>query len=115
MAQRVADLTQIATQHAEMRPHGCSMTLIGIDEEHGPQLFKIDPAGHFAGYRATASGQKEQEAINILEKKFKNADIKLDVNETIQVCNYLVHDSLYILMPNFSLLYLPFKLCFLLT
>jgi len=25
--------------------------LIGIDEERGPQLFKVDPAGYFVGYK----------------------------------------------------------------
>lgn len=82
----MADITQVATQHAQMRPLGTSMTIIGIDEEFGPQLFKIDPAGHFAGYKATASGLKEQECINFLEKKFKDTNLKLGVNETIRVC-----------------------------
>lgn len=86
-------MAQIATQHAEMRPYGCSMTLIGIDEEFGPQLYKIDPAGHIAGYRATASGQKEIEAINFLEKKLKNPDLKLDVEETIQVWDLFNHSQ----------------------
>jgi 20S proteasome subunit alpha 1 len=25
--------------------------LIGIDEERGPQLFKVDPAGYYVGYK----------------------------------------------------------------
>jgi len=25
--------------------------LVGIDEERGPQLFKVDPAGYYVGYR----------------------------------------------------------------
>ena len=42
-----------------------------VDDEAGPQLFKIDPAGHFLGYKACAAGVKEQEASNLLEKAFK--------------------------------------------
>ena len=45
--------------------------LFGIDEEKGPQLFKIDPAGYYVGYKATAAGEKEQSATNQLEREFK--------------------------------------------
>eukprot|EP00121_Abeoforma_whisleri_P007288 Awhi_evm1s6649 len=47
------------------------MILISIDDELGPQLFKTDPAGYHVGYKAVASGVKEQEATNFLEKKIK--------------------------------------------
>ena len=73
LAQRIADMNQVCTQHARMRPYGATMTLIGMDDEFGPQLFKVDPAGHFAGYRATACGPKEKEATTFLEKKFRAA------------------------------------------
>lgn len=47
------------------------MILIGPDPEFGPQVFKLDPAGYFVGFHATAAGQKQQEAMNHLEKKWK--------------------------------------------
>ena len=47
------------------------VTLIGCDEEHGPQVYKIDPAGQAQGYRAVAAGSKEQEASTALEKHWK--------------------------------------------
>src|SRR5712671_6384224 len=50
------------------------MVLIGIDLERGPQIFKLDPAGYFVGFHATAAGQKQQEAMNHLEKKWKKLD-----------------------------------------
>jgi hypothetical protein len=50
------------------------MILIGIDPETGPQIFKLDPAGYFVGYHATAAGQKQQESMNFLEKKWKKLD-----------------------------------------
>lgn len=50
------------------------MILIGIDPEHGPQVFKLDPAGYFIGFHATAAGQKQQEAMNHLEKRWKKLD-----------------------------------------
>jgi len=57
-----------------MRPYGVATSLISLDEELGPQLFKCDPAGYYIGYKGTAAGPKQQEALNQLEKKLKNKD-----------------------------------------
>ncbi len=51
-----------------------AMILIGMDPEYGAQCFKLDPAGYFVGFHATAAGQKQQEAMNHLEKKWKKLD-----------------------------------------
>ncbi len=41
----------VALQHAYMRPLGVIPVILGIDEEKGPQLFKVDPAGYYVGYK----------------------------------------------------------------
>lgn len=56
---------------AYMRPLGIAMTIISLDSELGPQLYKTDPAGYYAGYKAIATGPKTQEAMNFFEKKLK--------------------------------------------
>lgn len=71
LAKVLADKAQVYTQHAYMRPLGVISMLISVDEERGPSLFKVDPAGYYVGYKATAVGGKETEAVNFLEKKVK--------------------------------------------
>lgn len=84
LAKVLADQAQVYTQHAYMRPLGVVSMLIGVDEERGPQLFKVDPAGYFVGYKGTSAGVKEQEAVNFLEKKFKS-NPQYSYDETVQL------------------------------
>lgn len=64
----------LRNSQASLRPYGLATTLISLDSELGPQLFKCDPAGYYVGYKGTAAGPKQQEALNHLEKKLKNKD-----------------------------------------
>lgn len=60
------------------------MILVGIDDEFGPQMFKCDPAGYYVGYKATAAGAKQQDALNYLEKKLKK-EPKLNAEEAVEL------------------------------
>jgi len=65
-----------------------AMIIIGIDaegEKMVPQLYRCDPAGYYVGYKATSAGQKEQEANNFLEKRFKDSSPSLSYDDTVQL------------------------------
>jgi len=93
LADKIGEISQLYTQHAYMRPL-CVMTILfSIDEERGPQLFKIDPAGQFMGYKATAAGEKEQSAQGHLEKIFnKKPDLTKD--ETFRIAIHALQETL---------------------
>jgi 20S proteasome subunit alpha 1 len=84
LARRIADICQVYTQEASGRAMACIMLFIGVDDEKGAQVFKVDPAGHYLPYKAVAAGKYEPEAMNFLEKKVSELST-LDENETIEM------------------------------
>jgi 20S proteasome subunit alpha 1 len=84
LAKRIADLSQVCTQEASSRTLACFILLIGLDDEKGAQVFKIDPAGHYLPYKGTAIGKFEPEAMNFLEKKVSDFEA-MDENTTIEM------------------------------
>ena len=59
LAQRLGANLQRYSQYAGIRPFCCMVTLVGCDEEFGPQVYKVDPSGSAIGYKALATGSKE--------------------------------------------------------
>ena len=80
----VKDLTglmQMTTQGGGYRPFGVSMLIAGVDKD-GVKLYATDPVGIYNQYRATAIGEKGEEASEILRKEWKK---NLTLQEGIQL------------------------------
>lgn len=71
LAQKISEECQFYTQRAYMRPLCVISILFSYDLEKGPTLIKIDPAGFFMGYFACATGEKEQQTTNFLERNLR--------------------------------------------
>lgn len=104
LAKRMANLSQIYTQRAYMRPLGVILTFISVDEELGPSIYKCDPAGYYVGYKATATGPKQQELTTSLENyyKKKNVGSHLDMEEWEKVVEFGITQMIDSLGTEFS-------------
>ena len=78
IANRAAEHAQLSTQHAGMRPLGVTLLFASMelmdDGKYLPQLFKVDPSGYCFPQYAAATGQKETELVNDLERRLKHSD-----------------------------------------
>ncbi|UCG89986.1 MAG: archaeal proteasome endopeptidase complex subunit alpha [Candidatus Heimdallarchaeota archaeon] len=71
LTRRLANLKQMYTQHAGVRPFGVSLLIAGCDEMLGPQLYMTEPSGSYWGYRATAIGSSAPAIIEFLEGEYQ--------------------------------------------
>lgn len=84
LAQKFGHYLQKFSQYAAMRAFCVNTTLVGFDDEFGPQLYRIDPSGQAVGFRAVATGSKEQEATTQLEKHWKKNEGQWDSKQTVE-------------------------------
>lgn len=75
LIKRIADIEQVYTQHAWVRPFGVSIIFGGVDKT-GNRLFATDPSDSYRAYRAVALGYGREVAEAIL-KEYRE-DLKLD-------------------------------------
>lgn len=66
----MCDLMQICTQSGGLRPFGVSVLVAGVDNKT-PKLFETDPTGIYFQYKATAIGEGENEAEEMLKKEYR--------------------------------------------
>jgi proteasome alpha subunit len=70
LTHRLADVKQLYTQHAGVRPFGVSLIIAGFDEINGPTLFMTEPSGSYWAYRAAVIGSGAPTIIEDLEKSY---------------------------------------------
>ncbi|CAM9336642.1 unnamed protein product, partial [Chrysoparadoxa australica] len=65
----VSEMQHRYTRLGGARPFGVSCIVVGFDEEGHPRVFRNDPSGSFAEWRATATGKDSPKAMEVLEAK----------------------------------------------
>ncbi len=66
----ISDRMQLFTQYGGVRPYGVALLIGGVDE-HGPQLFEIDPSSTYYGWKAQAIGRGAAESLKVLRKSWR--------------------------------------------
>ena len=69
IAKFIAETQQRHTQRGGMRPFGISVFLCGFDSGK-PHLYKTEPSGAYAEWKANAIGKKSKELTEYLENKY---------------------------------------------
>ncbi|KAF1750960.1 hypothetical protein GCK72_017511 [Caenorhabditis remanei] len=93
LAKKMADLNQYYTQNAEMRSLGCALLFISYDDEKGPEVYRVDPAGYYRGMKGVSVGVKQVPATSFLEKKIKKKS-ELNSTETVELAIEALQNSL---------------------
>ncbi len=70
LVKEISNMKQAFTQYGGARPFGVSLLFIGVDDD-GPKLFETEPTGIYFEYIATAVGEGESEAEEMLKKEYK--------------------------------------------
>ena len=82
LTRKIADIKQIYTSVAGVRPFGVSFLIAGVDDivENGntSRLFMTEPSGSYWGYHAAAIGSGAPSILGSMEEEFKEASDKLD-------------------------------------
>lgn len=71
VVKEIADLKQVCTQSAGLRPFGVSLLVGGVEEDGTVKLYLTEPYGLYFQYKAAAIGEGEAEVQAQLEKKYK--------------------------------------------
>ena len=81
LTKRIADIEQVYTQRAWVRPFGVSIIFGGVDKT-GNRLFATDPSGSYWAYRALALGYGREVAETILNEEHHEG---LKLNDAIKL------------------------------
>lgn len=67
----ICDVKQYYTQAGSSRPFGAAFLFAGYDKQNRHQLYSTDPAGNYAGWKATAIGTNNIAANSFLKQEYK--------------------------------------------
>ncbi len=81
LVKEICDIKQFYTQYGGARPFGVSLLFVGIDNDE-PVLYVTDPMGIYFQYKATAIGEGELEAKEVLNVDYKEG---LSVDDGIKL------------------------------
>lgn len=59
------------TQKGGARPFGLSMFVAGMNREHVPKLFLVEPSGMITMWKANAIGKNSKSVVDLLQKLYK--------------------------------------------
>lgn len=90
----LSGLMQLTTQSGGYRPFGVQVLIAGVDKS-GVKLYSLDPVGVYNEYRATAIGEKGEEATTLLRDKWKpNLSIDKGIDTAISILKEVIGDDL---------------------
>jgi proteasome alpha subunit len=69
LCKEVADHKQMYTQYGGIRPYGCALFFIGIDDQ-GTQVYTTSPSGIYRSYKAYALGNGEATAREYIRNNY---------------------------------------------
>ena len=71
LTRQICDLMQVYTQHGGVRPFGVTLMIAGVDDT-GPKLYVAEPSGQYISYKAHGLGQGGGQAIEVLQKEYRD-------------------------------------------
>jgi proteasome alpha subunit len=80
----------MCTQSGGLRPFGVVLLLAGVDQT-GATLYKTDPTGIYNQYKATAIGEGEDEAKEILRDEY---DPSMTIDEGLELSVKILKETL---------------------
>ena len=67
----IANLKQLSTQYAGLRPFGISIMIAGIEVDNSKKLYVSDVTGNYFAYNACAIGENDERIKDELRKQYK--------------------------------------------
>lgn len=89
LVKTIADLCQMYSQYGGIRPFGCALFFIGIDEA-GTQIFTTSPSGIYRSFKAYGLGNGEATAREYIKNNYKK---ELTFEELIKLALNAIKES----------------------